>query len=83
LLEREDELLKTADRVFTGGPSLYHAKKGRHPACEPLAMSDDEKRRRIRLMRDKLSRTSWNVTAESMHALLEQPGVSEPALKRK
>lgn len=31
LLEREAHLLKMADVVFTGGPSLYRAKKGRHP----------------------------------------------------
>ncbi|HYO23634.1 MAG TPA: FAD-dependent oxidoreductase [Lacipirellulaceae bacterium] len=30
LLEREAELLRTADAVFTGGPSLYRAKKDRH-----------------------------------------------------
>ncbi len=31
LLEREAHLLKFADVVFTGGPSLYRAKKDRHP----------------------------------------------------
>jgi UDP-galactopyranose mutase len=31
LLEREAQLLKLADLVFTGGPSLYRAKKDRHP----------------------------------------------------
>jgi UDP-galactopyranose mutase len=30
LLERERQLLKRADVVFTGGPSLYRAKQGRH-----------------------------------------------------
>lgn len=30
LIEREDALLKRADVVFTGGPSLYNAKKHRH-----------------------------------------------------
>lgn len=30
LLQREAALLKVADVVFTGGPSLYHAKKDRH-----------------------------------------------------
>jgi len=30
LLERESHLLKMADVVFTGGPSLYRAKKDRH-----------------------------------------------------
>lgn len=31
LLQREAELLEMADLVFTGGPSLYRAKKDRHP----------------------------------------------------
>ena len=31
LLQREAALLKVADLVFTGGPSLYNAKKDRHP----------------------------------------------------
>jgi protoporphyrinogen oxidase/glycosyltransferase involved in cell wall biosynthesis len=30
LLQRETALLKIADLVFTGGPSLYEAKRGRH-----------------------------------------------------
>jgi UDP-galactopyranose mutase len=30
LLEREEELFRRADIVFTGGPSLYRAKKDRH-----------------------------------------------------
>ena len=30
LTRREQDLLKRADMVFTGGPSLYRAKKGRH-----------------------------------------------------
>jgi UDP-galactopyranose mutase len=30
LLEREEELFALADVVFTGGPSLYRAKRGRH-----------------------------------------------------
>ena len=31
LLQRESALLKRADLVFTGGPSLYDAKRARHP----------------------------------------------------
>jgi glycosyltransferase involved in cell wall biosynthesis len=31
LLAREEELLRRADLVFTGGPSLYRAKRDRHP----------------------------------------------------
>lgn len=30
MLQRENALLKVADLVFTGGPSLYRAKRGRH-----------------------------------------------------
>ncbi|SFO37322.1 NAD(P)-binding protein [Nitrosospira briensis] len=30
MLQRENGLLKVADLVFTGGPSLYHAKRERH-----------------------------------------------------
>jgi UDP-galactopyranose mutase len=40
LLEREIALLQRADIVFTGGPSLYRAKKNRHPKvyCEPSSV---------------------------------------------
>lgn len=31
MLQRENALLKLADLVFTGGPSLYRAKRPRHP----------------------------------------------------
>jgi glycosyltransferase involved in cell wall biosynthesis len=31
MLQRENALLKRADLVFTGGPSLYRAKRRRHP----------------------------------------------------
>ncbi|MDQ3185993.1 MAG: NAD(P)-binding protein [Pseudomonadota bacterium] len=31
MLQRENALLKIADLVFTGGPSLYRAKRERHP----------------------------------------------------
>lgn len=31
LLQRENAVLKVADIVFTGGPSLYQSKKDRHP----------------------------------------------------
>lgn len=43
LLEREAELLKAADLVFTGGPSLYRAKKGRHPRAYCFPSSVDAK----------------------------------------
>ena len=41
LLEREAELLGRADLVFTGGPSLYGAKKDRHPAVHCFPSSVD------------------------------------------
>jgi UDP-galactopyranose mutase len=41
LLERERQLLKRADVVFTGGPSLYRAKQGRHPNLHLFPSSVD------------------------------------------
>jgi protoporphyrinogen oxidase/glycosyltransferase involved in cell wall biosynthesis len=41
LLQRERALLKAADVVFTGGPSLYAAKKDRHPSVHCLPSSVD------------------------------------------
>lgn len=41
LLEREAELLRRADLVFTGGASLYAAKVGRHPSAHLFASSID------------------------------------------
>ncbi len=41
LLERERELLACADVVFTGGPSLYRAKRERHPAVHCFPSSVD------------------------------------------
>jgi len=40
LLQREAQLLERADLVFTGGPSLYRAKKDRHPRvyCFPSSV---------------------------------------------
>ncbi|MFO1434604.1 MAG: glycosyltransferase [Candidatus Competibacteraceae bacterium] len=40
LLQRESALLKMADLVFTGGPSLYRGKRDRHPAvyCFPSSV---------------------------------------------
>ncbi|HEV7912480.1 MAG TPA: glycosyltransferase, partial [Albitalea sp.] len=40
LRERETQLLQRADVVFTGGPSLYDAKRSRHPnvLCLPSAV---------------------------------------------
>ena len=41
LLEREAELLKRADLVFTGGYSLFEAKRDRHPRVHPFPSSVD------------------------------------------
>jgi UDP-galactopyranose mutase len=41
LLERERELLDRAGAVFTGGPSLYEAKRKRHPAVHCFPSSVD------------------------------------------
>jgi hypothetical protein len=43
LLEREAALLQRADLVFTGGPSLYRAKKDRHPRVYCFPSSVDAK----------------------------------------
>ena len=42
LLERERELLAEADLVFTGGYSLYEAKRDRHPNIHPFPSSVDQ-----------------------------------------
>ncbi len=41
LLQNEKDLLARADIVFTGGPSLYRAKKDRHPNCHCFSSSVD------------------------------------------
>ena len=41
LLQRENALLKVADVVFTGGPSLYNAKKDRHANVHCFSSSVD------------------------------------------
>jgi UDP-galactopyranose mutase len=47
LIEREQELLGWADLVFTGGPSLYRAKKNRHPDvhCFPSSVEAEHFRK--------------------------------------
>jgi UDP-galactopyranose mutase len=51
LVERERALMKWADVVFTGGPSLYRAKKGRHANlhCFPSSVDVDHFRRAQRI----------------------------------
>jgi glycosyltransferase involved in cell wall biosynthesis len=41
LIQRENALLQVADLVFTGGPSLYRAKRERHPAVHCFPSSVD------------------------------------------
>jgi UDP-galactopyranose mutase len=41
LVQRENALLKVADLVFTGGPSLYAAKRERHPSVHCFSSSVD------------------------------------------
>src|SRR4051812_10711914 len=41
MLEREDELLKLADVVFTGGISIYEHKRSKHPNIHPFPSSVD------------------------------------------
>jgi hypothetical protein len=43
LLQRESALLNIADLVFTGGPSLYNAKKDRHANAHCFSSSVDAK----------------------------------------
>jgi UDP-galactopyranose mutase len=43
LLQRETALLNTADLVFTGGPSLYEAKRERHANAHCFSSSVDAK----------------------------------------
>jgi glycosyltransferase involved in cell wall biosynthesis len=42
LKEKEQELLSRADVVFTGGHSIYQAKKDRHPNIHPFPSSIDK-----------------------------------------
>ena len=41
LVQRENALFKLADLVFTGGPSLYEHKRGRHPSVHCFPSSVD------------------------------------------
>jgi UDP-galactopyranose mutase len=41
LIQRESALLRRADLVFTGGPSLYEAKRHRHPSVHCFPSSVD------------------------------------------
>jgi UDP-galactopyranose mutase len=51
--------------------------------CErALEESVDERNRRLALMREVLSRTSWDLTAENMHQLIENEACSVPEAER-
>ena len=54
LLQRESALLKAADVVFTGGPSLYRSKKLRHDRvyCFPSSVEQEH----LRSARDPVDR---------------------------
>ncbi|GGY10405.1 glycosyltransferase [Massilia dura] len=52
LLQRETALLNIADLVFTGGPSLYEAKKNRHSNAHCFSSSVDAKHFRQSLERE-------------------------------
>lgn len=41
LIQRENALLRRADLVFTGGPSLFEAKRDRHPSVHCMPSSVD------------------------------------------
>jgi UDP-galactopyranose mutase len=56
LLELERELLEAADMVFTGGYSLYEAKKKRHGNVHPLPLVGRSRALRCRPRRDRRSR---------------------------
>ena len=64
LLEREAELLKASDVVFTGGPSLYRAKKDRHPNAHCFSSSVDAPHQRSNAGRVSVNGSS-NSTPES------------------
>lgn len=53
LLQRETALLKIADLVFTGGPSLYEAKRGRHDNAHCFPSSVDAAHFRQALDRER------------------------------
>lgn len=60
LVQREADLLDWADVVFTGGPSLYRAKDGRHPNLHLFSSSVDA---------DHFRQALWVEEAEDQAAL--------------
>ncbi len=66
LLRHEAHLLKLADLVFTGGPSLYKAKKGRHPNVHCFPSSVDARR--------------FGVSAEAIPEAADQASLPHPRL---
>jgi UDP-galactopyranose mutase len=66
LLENEKELFRRADLVFTGGPSLYKAKKDRHPSVHCFPSSVDAKH--------------FSKAAQGCPEGADQAGLSQPRL---
>ena len=64
LLALESELFDAADVVFTGGYSLYEAKKGRHPNVHPFPSSVD---------RDHFARARGTESEPAEQAALPRP----------
>jgi UDP-galactopyranose mutase len=71
LLQRETALIKVADLVFTGGPSLYEAKRTRHPRAYCFPSSVDANHFRQALNRED----SHPLQAEIPHPRLGFYGV--------
>src|SRR5258706_15749675 len=57
MIQRETALMKNADLVFTGGPSLYRAKRDQHPRvhCFPSSVDTAHFARAIGLRNEGLS----------------------------
>jgi UDP-galactopyranose mutase len=61
LVERETALLRQADVVFTGGPSLYRARRDRHPNihCFPSSVEAEHFGRARRRLREPEDQAQW------------------------
>lgn len=71
MLERETALLEAADVVFTGGPSLYQAKRERHPNvhCFPSSVDVDHFGRHFGRHLGRGMRRPGDTDAEEQRAL--------------
>ena len=70
LVELEDRLIRSADLIFTGGPSLFKLKKSRNANtyCFPSSVDADHFRQAANRGND-----SWRVTESHEQALLPHP----------